>query len=440
MTRPLRSVVALLAAGSLVLGACASDDESDDPPPTTADEVETPQPDDDEDDESADGPAIDYSGRGPHEVGYIEMDVDGVEVFVFYPADDEGLDDSEHVTSISSTVAFPDEFAELVPDFFIQELPVDYYPDAPASDAGPFPVVLHSHGASGFPLYSANHLSHTASWGYVVAAPSHPTRNLAAAVGGGASTEASDVDDLAATLDRLEAENGDAESLLFDTMDTSLVGAEGHSAGGRAVLQWSMTDDRVQALIGLAPAPPVRLDLLVPDQADETSDDEGEADPEGQNGAPVDDQDRATLTAEALAELDPPTAPTLLMPGERDGVIPLESIAAIYTWLAAPKAMVVLADAGHNPFLDICAPIREQGGLVANAGDFADAFGPLLALGEDGCVEGYLEPEAGFDLSRHLTVAWYRWAFGEDDSTASLAPSFLEATFPDATGDISEDL
>ena len=132
----------------------------------------------------------------------------------------------------------------------------------------------------------------------------------------------------------------------------------------------------------------------------------------------------------------------LYLAGERDGVIPLEAVRAVFDWLAPPKELVVVANAGHNPFLDICAPIAAQGGLVANAGELAEnpAIVPLLRLGEDGCTEGYLDPALGYPLIDHTTVAWLRWAFGQDEGTAAISPEFLEATFPEATGPVEADL
>lgn len=415
-----RRLLAAIGAAALLVGACSSgngpNDTTEDASGTTNEVV-----------------AADYSAFGPYDVGRIELDLDGVEVTVLYPITAEGAAQGTAVTSISSAVAFPDAFREVVVEaapFLVQELPVDLYDDAPVADDGPFPILLYSHGAGGHPALYINTMAHTASWGYVVAAPNHPSRNLAAGVGGGAGGDVStDTDDLIATVEALVAANADASDPLFGALDTSRLAAAGHSAGGgasaRLALNGEVAGFPLATIIGQAPAPPVSLSTIIGDP-DAT---EAERD--------------AALSA-ALAELTPPDLPVLLVAGERDAVIALGRIEATYNWLDAPKQLVVLANAGHNPVLDVCAPIREQGGLVALAGGLADAFGPgvagLLARGEDGCVEGYLEPQAAFDVTRHLTVAQLRWVFGTDATRASLDPAFLTLTFGAAIGPVEQDV
>lgn len=415
-----RRLLVAAAALAVLAGACSSG--SDDSSTTNG-----AGPD------AATETAADYSAFGPYEVGRTTLDLDGVDLTVLYPVTTEGAAQGTAVTSISSAVAFPEAFREVVVEaapFLVQELPVDLYDGAPVADDGPFPVLLYSHGAGGHPSFYINTMAHSASWGYVVAAPNHPSRNLAAGVGATPDELTStDTDDLAATVVALNVANADSGDLLYEAVDTSQLAAAGHSAGGgasaRLALEGEVAGSRLATIIGQAPSPPVSLSAVIGD-ADATE-----------------EQRNATLAA-ALDELTPPDLPVLLVAGERDAVIPLGRIQATYEWLDAPKQLVVLANAGHNPVLDVCAPIREQGGLVALAGGLADAFGPgvagLLARGEDGCVEGYLDPQAGFDVTRHLTVAQLRWVFGTDPTRASLEPAFLTATFGDAIGPVEQDI
>lgn len=414
-----RRLLAAIAAIAVLAGACSSG--SDD---TNAEGGGS---------EPATEVGTDYSAFGPYEVGRTTLDLDGVDVTVLYPVTTEGAAQGTAVTSISSAEAFPDAFREVVVEaapFLVQELPVDLYDGAPVADDGPFPVLLYSHGAGGHPSFYINTMAHSASWGYVVAAPNHPSRNLAASVGGPAGDGvSSDTDDLVATVEALNSANADSADLLFEAVDTSQLAAAGHSAGGGASARLALAGDvagsRLATVIGQAPSPPVSLQAVI-----------GNAD--------ATDAERAAALDAALAELTPPDIPVLLVAGERDAVIPLDRIQATYNWLGAPKQLVVLDNAGHNPVLDVCKPIREQGGLVALAGGLADAFGPgvsgLLARGEDGCVEGYLDPQAGFDVTRHLTVAQLRWVFGTDASRASLEPAFLTATFGAAVGPVEQDV
>jgi alpha-beta hydrolase superfamily lysophospholipase len=416
-----RRVVAAAAVGTLVAlsAACSSGDTGD-----AASGGDNSSPD------SA-NVGIDYSAFGPFSVGWRSIDVDGVEVEVLYPVDADRADEGERVQSISSAIAFPEGLRAVVTEaapFLIQELPVDVYLDAPVAADGPFGVLLYSHGASGHPSFYINTLAHTASWGYVVAAPNHPSRNLAAAAGGGGADAATtDVQDLANTVETLNALNADPDDPLHLALNTGQLAAAGHSAGGGAINRLAMEGEvagsRLTTIIGQAPSPPVRLSSLV----------DPDATPE----------QREAAVNEALAALTPPDIPVLLVAGERDGVIPLAIVQATYRWLTTPKQLVVLANAGHNPVLDVCAPIRAQGGLVAAAGGLVQAFGPdierLLVLGEDGCVEGFLEPELGFAVTRHLTVAQLRWAFGQDGGRASLDQQFLDDTFGSAIGPVLVD-
>lgn len=414
-----RRLLVAIAAVAVLAGGCSSgsDDASVSGDPSGA--------------SSATG--TDYSDFGPFKVGRTTLNLNGVDVTVLYPVTTEGAAQGTAVTSISSSEAFPESFRQVVVDaapFLVQELPVDLYDAAPVADDGPFPVLLYSHGAGGHPSFYINTMAHTASWGYIVAAPNHPSRNLAANVGGPAGDGvSSDTDDLIATVGALNAANADSTDLLYQAVDTSQLAAAGHSAGGgastRLAVAGEVAGSRLATIIGQAPSPPVSLQTII-----------GNADA-------TEDERSAALDA-ALAELTPPDLPVLLLAGERDGVIPLNRIQATYNWLDAPKQLVVLANAGHNMALDVCKPIREQGGLVAAAGGLAEAFGPgvagLLARGEDGCVDGYLDPEAGFDVTRHLTVAQLRWVFGTDASRASLEPAFLTSTFGSAIGPVEQDV
>ena len=107
------------------------------------------------------------------------------------------------------------------------------------------------------------------------------------------------------------------------------------------------------------------------------------------------------------------------------------SIRAISDWLKPPKRLAVLKGAGHNAFTDLCTPIRAQGGLLQYSGKLP-APDQLLRLGEDGCLPTNLDPELGYRLINHLTVAQLRNVFGIDaaQAQASLEQSYLDQEFP----------
>jgi predicted dienelactone hydrolase len=338
-------------------------------------------------------------------VGTVELTTGGPDpkkVYVYYPADPARLAEGTPVAGYSSSIAFPEAFRAIVPAELIQDIPLDATADAPIAD-GPFPVVLYSHGFGSYPQYSAGHMAHLASWGMVAAAPDHTSRNLAAVALGQVSRGDEDVQDLRDTLALLRTEN-ESGGRFAGAVDTSKVAAEGHSAGGAASAQL-VYDDGITTFIGLAPASP--LDL--------------------QSSGTV---DQATLDAAYAAEA-PPDKPSMIIAADRDIAIPLTSVRSEYDWLKPPKRLAVLADAGHNAFTDICAPIRAQGGL----GQLATQL-PIIAsvinLAEDGCTDGYLDPETGYDVTNHLVVAQLRWVFGIDPTEVSLAPDYVEGLFPGA--------
>jgi predicted dienelactone hydrolase len=381
-------VVALVACLSLIVAACSSGGSNGSSSDTTV----------------ASGPT-DYAAPGPYPVGTVELSTGGADpkkIYVYYPADPARLAEGTPVTGYSSAVAFPEAFRAIVPPELIQDIPLDVTADALIAD-GPFPVVLYSHGFGSYPQYSAGHMAHLASWGMVAAAPDHTSRDLAAVATGQVTRGDADVVDLRSTLKVLAAEN-DGGGRFAGAIDTSKVAAEGHSAGGAAAAQL-VYDDGIATFIGLAPASPLDLE----------------------SSGPV---DQAALDA-AYADKAPPDKPSMIIAADSDIAIPLTSVRSEYAWLKPPKRLAVLADAGHNAFTDICAPIRAQGGLGQLATQLP-VIAPVINLAQDGCTDGYLDPQTGYDVTNHLVVAQLRWVFGIDPTEASLAPDYVEAQFPGA--------
>lgn len=364
---------------------------------------------------------VDYSARGPYPVGRQILSLGDREVVVYYPADPEATKTATHLTSYSSGEAFTPELrqtvAGLVPEF-VQDISIDAYADVKINAEGPFPIVLHSHGAGGYYLFESTLLTHLASWGYVAAAPDHKSRNLSSAVGT-RQTDPDDVTDLRNTLALLERENVSSSSPLAGGLDVERVAAEGHSAGGRAVAVLAADPTSgVDTFVGIEPAAPVPASAM------------GE-----RGGAELSTEERIARTREGLAGATKPAVPSLIVQGDRDGIIPLAVVQAEYDWLAPPKQLVVVAGAGHNISLDICARIREQGGLMKYQ-DKLPAFAGLFRLGEDGCTPDNLDPAKGLAIVEHLTVAQYRWVFGQDADRASLTDEFLTRTFGPAIADV----
>jgi dienelactone hydrolase len=374
----------------------------------------------------------DFSGRGPYSVGQVDLQLDDDHVVaVFYPVEPDAVTPDAQPYAYSGVDILDPAISAILPGSLSGEVsPADTWVGLPASDDGPFPTVLHSHGFSGNARFGNQHNAAVASWGYVVAAVDHPERGLRSILDGflaGDAAEAErpdeflDSDQLIAALDLLD-ESGEAPgSPLAGVVDTDRVAAEGHSAGGSAS-GTAAYDERVALWIGQAPGTPlepgVDLESFITTER-------------------VTEDGRTTTRVEAPALVDvtePPDVPSMIIAAEGDTVVELERVEQTYAWLNSPKRLAVIADSGHAVFVDPCVPIREEGGL----GAFMESLGldpdtvPLVELGENGCLPSDTDPELVWGLIDHLTVAQLNEVFeiDADVATASLDPDYLDATFP----------
>ena len=115
--------------------------------------------------------------------------------------------------------------------------------------------MLFSHGSSGFRYQSSFLTSHLASWGMVVAAPDHWSRDLYhftdRILGGPAVTPNDSVDDLRFTRALMETEHATAGSRFEGHLVTDMVAAMGHSAGGFSVLVLA-SDPEIDGYVSLS--------------------------------------------------------------------------------------------------------------------------------------------------------------------------------------------
>jgi predicted dienelactone hydrolase len=339
---------------------------------------------------------INYSRPGPYEVGLTTISLGDRSVRVFYPADPAALPMAEPVTAYHPGDAYPPEVGALlattVPEL-VADLPLAAYRDVPINDEGPFPIVLQSHGAGGSNLYSSQHLRQQASWGFVVAAPDHLSRNEVASVTNQWGGTPTDVDDLDNTLAALVAANASTDSVLGGGLDTQRVGAEGHSAGAAATYVFAVQEPRVKVWIGQAPVPPI-------------------------------------VTSGTLAPFD---RPAMVVAGDLDSLVTLPFAQSLYDGLSMPKRMIVVKGAGHATFLDRCQAIFARGGLAQYAEVYPELASLLQGAG-DGCSPGNVDPAEAALLINHVMIAQYRIAFGDDRTDVSLDPAYLARTFPVAFG------
>ncbi len=306
-----------------------------------------------------------YSQPGPFPVGVAELTDGPVPITVFYP----GLDGAE----VGRPDATYDLRAWLPPAEAAkvgQVAMVDMHAYAgltPADpDGGPYPLVVFSPGLAGYRLQSTFLTTHLASWGFVVATVEHPYRNLTAAFGdlgsvvaGFGTTDAPDVGQLVAAIDQVaSAASLSTGPLAGLTVDTTTVGAVGHSAGGFAAYAAAATDPRILTYVALAS-------------------------PAGGSFS--------SATPTTTPAITPPDKPSLLIAGSADVIAPLPRVQAAYDALPTPKALAVIDGVTHLGFMDVCMITPPGEANVLQVAKDAGVAVPdiILRLFADGCDPKY---------------------------------------------------
>jgi dienelactone hydrolase len=250
---------------------------------------------------------------------------------------------------------------------------------ATPTDAG-FPVVAYSHGFSGFRTIASFLTSHLASWGAVVVAPDHPSRDLNSQLGGGVENPSDPTDELAASVGLVASDERFAASV-----DVGRVVPIGHSAGGSTVIGFAERNGGVVGYVALASG-----------RRDETP---------------------------------APDVPSLHLAGRADEIIPSERSAAAFETAATPATFWLIDEVGHNGFTDLCTygdgtgiiGVAEASGLDG----LLDAQPQFRRLGEDGCVPPAAPVELAHPIMLHAVTAWVADVAGLD---VGLDPSLGAAT------------
>jgi dienelactone hydrolase len=373
----MRRTAALFVTLAL-LGSACSDDGGDaaspDPTPeettTTVDPVEA---------------ATAYAEAGPYPVGVATLALDsGPAVEVWYPA----VDGTTGTVTYDVRDFTPPAIQAILTGDVAATFEIEAGRDAEVAD-GAFPVVLFSHGFTGFRLQSSFLTSHLASHGMVVVAPDHPSRDLTNVLGGTASGDREEsVADLLGALDLITAEGTTPGSPFEGHIDADRVAALGHSAGGGTILGAAL-DDRIDGYVSMAA------------------------------GGPED-------------PADVPDVPSFFLAGTEDAVVPAaERTRPAYEAAPSPSWYWEIAEVGHNGFDDLCTlgggtgiiGVAEASGL----GAVLDAQPQLRSLGEDGCVPPAAPIDQALPIVRHAVTSWMTWLFEGTE-----APVGLDAEVPGA--------
>lgn len=336
-----------------------------------------------------------YEQTGPNPVGVTTFTLPaGNKVEVWYPA----------VKGTTGTISYDvrDFTPAAIKALLTANIPATFsYPgarDAKVAD-GKFPLVLFSHGFAGIRVQSSFLTSHLASWGMIVAAPDHPSRDLPHALTFKLGSAQDSIDDLAATLQLVTAENAKAGSLIEGHVDTEHVAAVGHSAGGATVLGAARQIAAIDGYVSLA------------------------------SGIFRNTRSATSTSGATTSTTQPsmPDKPSLFVAGTDDHVAVFADVTKPAFDTAAPPTQLWLIDKlGHNGFDDFCTFGNGKGiiGVAEAAG-----LGPALSkppldqfkkLGEDGCLAPAMPVRQTWPIIDHVVTAWLRNLFGVDRQPVGL--------------------
>jgi fermentation-respiration switch protein FrsA (DUF1100 family) len=205
----------------------------------------------------------------------------------------------------------------------------------------------------------------------------------------GATSSIDEAEVMLSTRDLVAQANDQAGGLLEGRVDVADVATAGHSAGVGPAVAAAAEDASVKTFIAMS----------------------GGRAPGSTTGA----------TGTTFADLAIPTQPGMVVTGGKDQVAAFDRVQGFFDALNPPKRLVVVDDAGHNAFNDLCLIGRDQGGLLQIAAQVGITPPEQLArLFNDGCAPDYLPAEQAWPAVRHLVTAQLRYYLGLDAEPVGL--------------------
>ena len=265
--------------------------------------------------------------RGPHPVGVKSEKITyqngerTIPVEIWYPALDSyaGQDiDSNTQDKYSMAQGFP-------------ETPQTAVRNADAKQ-DTFPLIVFSHGFAGHRRQTTHLMSHLASHGYVVISPDHIGNTLLDIMGLAGKMQGkgfSNVMDLFQSFMQNRPQDARVciDEMLSKTFDLNIdkeaIGICGHSFGGWTSLATSMNDERIKAVIPLAPAG-------------------------GKSKTAISNGVDFAMNNIKFAN----TIPCLYLVADQDTLLPLDSMEDLYSNTPEPKRMLILENSDHFHFCD----------------------------------------------------------------------------------------
>jgi predicted dienelactone hydrolase len=264
----------------------------------------------------------------------------------------------------------PDDVKELMPAMEIEAIPVFMVRDADVrTKDGPYPMVIFSHGAYGVRFQSVFFTQYLASHGYIVICPDHTGNTLYDMIKNGgysmdpvvksAFDRPLDVDHLINLMLEWNEVNGND---FQGTIDADRIGMSGHSFGGYTSFYQGFEDDRIKAILPMAPA-----------------------------------TQQLTALGYKLEEFP---IPAMVMAGGADKTLETDKdMTMAYEKLPPPKYYFELMTAGHYSFTDICSLNLKQLADDIGFGDAEDAL-------EDGCGPENVDVAYAHPLVRQFGIGF----------------------------------
>jgi pimeloyl-ACP methyl ester carboxylesterase len=188
--------------------------------------------------------------------------------------------------------------------------------------AGPFPLVVFSHGFSSSKDGGAYLSAHLASLGYVVVSANYPLTHMQAPGGPNAKDVVNQPADVSFLLDTLIAQGQDLGHRLHGMVDSQRIGVTGISLGGMTSTLLAYHPDMGDSRIGAA------LSIAGP---------------------------TAIFNERFFLE---PELPFLMLAGDIDALVPFDTNAAPVLEMVPGSQLVSIAGASHTGFSGPAAPLR----------------------------------------------------------------------------------
>ncbi len=353
-----------------------------------------------------------YAERGPFSVGTTELQIENgdypLDVTLWYPAlNSEGLEE---------TVIYQVQIAQIEGRALRD--------GEPNVDAGPFPLIVFSHGMGGFRIQSTFYTEHLASYGFVVVAADHPGSTLFDLAGSSAAegvlqSFALRPWEVLRQIEFVESLNAGDERFA-GMVDIDNIVVTGHSFGGYTTIA----------------AGGAQLDTAILDAACEEGQEGSlacmtgetletmarlrglDSVPEGLWPATTDPRIKALVPLAPAAAplfgehgLAAVSIPTMILVGSADDVtVPENDAYVMYEQISSPdKALVVFENAGHYVFVFECT-------------DVAIRFGFF-----DRCSDDVWDMQRAHDLTNHMVTAFLLATInGNVDAAGMLEPELVD--------------